>query len=86
MIAVGEGERIVNVVEVDVLVEGNFVEGGDSIVVGVLRGVVQEEERTAAGAVEFGLRVRREIFRGELEPRFSKITTRIVIFSFNLRE
>lgn len=80
MIAVGEGERIVNVVEVDVLVEGNFVEGGDSIVVGVL----QEEERTAAGAVGFGLRVRRLIFRGELGPRFSKIT-RIVIFSFNLR-
>jgi len=82
VIAVGEGERIVNVVEVDVLVEGNFVEGGDSIVV---VGVLREEERTAAGAVGFGLRVRREIFRGELEPRFSKITTRIVIFSFNLR-
>jgi len=53
------------------------VEGGGSIVVGVL----QEEERTAAVV---GLQVRREIFRGELELGFSKITT-VVIFKFNLR-
>jgi len=65
-IAVGEGERIVNVVEVDVLVEGNFVEEVDSIAVGALR----EEGRTAA-VVGVGLQVRREIFREELEARFS---------------